>query len=587
MRTRAVGLALLLILLSISPIPAEQLSSTGTIDNPSLDWEGEDTPTFIYEGELSDPQDVDNITLGDEIGVVHFIQLVHADEPLNIEVREDGLLHGQAEANMTAFLSSGRGNPMWIEISSADFTSPNSYLIHIHSNAADEDVELGDQTAAGFVHELDSIGDRSYFSTGGNADIEIQWFGDAMTEFAGHMTHLPSGHVTALNFDNFYGNMTLHTPAVDSRLEIFEFSISAKTNAAAAPWRLNKTILSEGDALCHHDCPNSIDEAIIQSDAVIIENERWVTDGNLSEQDIVDVYSIFIPGESWETHRIIATIDGGDEILQIQSWNNSGEYISPLDVAEGVGTVGLNMTPGYHVVKVSRADSATGTNAYHLELQTINVTGEDAVPVETGEIFDRWKEFIPFYIGIGLLMLAPMGYVLWSLRGTKLSDEVQAHERGRLKRLRERLAKLIATNASEHEIDSALQMLEEVQWRATETEMGDATLTHHTDSVTLKAWQMGHGSLLVGIHVELAPWELAALRFEATGGPSWKITKVSPTSLYDGDEIFLDTLEVGSTRFLRLQLEGSASGLDLHLSGLVDGKPLAAVPARALLMDEE
>ena len=585
MRARAVVLALLLILLSASSIPAEHLTSVDTIDNPSLDWEGQDTPTYVFEGELSDPQDVDNITLGDEFGVVHFIHLVHADEPLRIEVREDGLLHGQAEANMTAFLSSGRGNPMWIEISNTNFTSPNSYRILIHSNAADEDVELHEQTAAGYVHELDSVGDRSYFTTGGNADIEIQWFGGEMTEFVGHMTHLPSGHVTSLEFDNFYGNMTIHTPNVDSRHERYEFSISAKTIAAAAPWQLNKTILSGGDALCYHDCPNNIDEDIIQNDAVVIEDTRWETDGNLSEQDVVDVYSIFIPGEAWETHRLIATIEGGDEILQIQSWNNTGEFISPLDFAEGVGTVGLNMTPGYHAVKVTNPDSAIGTTPYHLVLQTINVSNEEDKPVEAGPIVDRWKEFIPFYIGIGLLMLAPMGYVLWSLRGTKLSDEVQAHERGRLKRLRERLSKLITTNAEEHEINSALQMLEEVQWRATIAEMGEAALSHHTESVTLKAWRMEQGSLLVGIHVEIAPWELAALRFEAAGGPSWKIIKVSPTSLFDGDEIFLDTLDVGATRFLTLELEGTATGLDLHLSGLVEGKPLAAIPARALLMD--
>jgi len=587
MRTRAVGLALLLILLSVSPIPAEHLDSLGAIDaDPSLDWEGEATPTLIYEGELSNPQDVDNITLGDEVGVVHFIHLVHADEPLKIEIREDGLLHDEAETDMTTFLSSGRGNPMWIEISNVDFTSPNSYRILIHSNAADEDVELGDKTAAGFVHELDSVGDRSYFTTGGNADVELQWDGDEQTEFVGHMTHMPSGQVTALEFDNYYGNMTLHTPAVDSRHERYEFSISARTSAAAAPWTLNKTILTLGDELCHHDCPNSIDEDIIKNDAVTIEDQRWDTTGNLSEQDTVDVYSIFIPGETWETHRLIATIEDGDEVLQIQSWNNSGDYISPLDVAEGVGTVGLNMTPGYHAVKVTRADSATGSNSYHLVLQTINVSNEDDKPIESGPIVDRWKEFIPFYIGIGVLMLAPMGYVLWSLRGSKLSDEVQSHERGRLKRLRERLARLINTNADEFEIDSALQMLEEVQWRATVAEMGEAELSHHTESVTLKAWRMGHGSLLVGIHVEVAPWELAALRFEAAGGPSWKITKVSPTSLYDGDEIFLDTLDVGTTRFLRLELEGTATGLDLHLSGLVEGKPLAAIPARALLMDE-
>ena len=587
MRTRAVVLTLLLILLSASSIPAEQLSSTGTIDDSLLDWEGEDTPTLIYEGELSDPQDTDNITLGDGHGVVHFIQLIHADEPLKIEVREDGLLHDEDESNNTAFLSSSRGNPMWIEISSTNFTSPNNYRIYVHSNSADEDVALDDQNAAGYIHEFDSEGDRSYFSTGGNAEIEIHWSGGDMTEFVGYMTHQPSGEVTELDFDGGHGNMTVHTPGVDSRLERYEFSIWARANAATAVWSLNKTILSHGDSLCHHDCPSTIDETLFQADAVAIGNDIWVTEGNLSQHDLADIYPIYIAGESWETHRLIASLEGDGVEVQLQSWNNSGTFLSPVTMVDGVETVGLNMTPGYHLVMVKRLNTAEGDNAYHLVLQTINVTSDDAAPIKESDIVDQWKEFIPFYIGIGLLMLAPMGYVLWSLRGTKLAGEVQAHESARLKRLRERLSNLIENNASEHEISSALSMLEDVQWRAAEAEMGEAALTHHTDSVTLKAWRIGQGSLLVGIHVEQAPWELAALRFEAAGGPSWKISSVSPISLYDGDEIFLDTLAVGSTRFLRLQLEGEADGLDLHLSGLVEGKPLAAIPARALLMDGE
>ena len=588
MRTRAVVLGLFLILMTASPIPAEQLSSVGTVDGPVLDWEGEATPTLIYEGQLSDPQDIDNITLGNLGGAVHFIHLVSADEPLKITVREDGAVHGEEEGDNVTFLLSGNGNAMWVEISNVIFTSPNSYQIHVHSNSADDDVSLADLTGAGYIHESDTEGDRSYFSTGGNADIEIQWFGGAMTEFVGYMTHLPSGEVVELDFDdNSTNTLTLHTPAVDSRFENFEFTIWARTEGVAGVWSLNKTILSEGDALCPHDCPNTIDETRFQAEAVVIGNEHWATEGNLSGEDTVDVYPIFIQGETWETHRLIATIEGDDSVVQIQSWNNSGEFLTPLDVEEGVGTVGLNMTPGYHLVKVSRTEGAIGAEGYLLTLQTINVTSEDAAPIEAGDIVDRWKEFIPFYIGIGLLMLAPMGYVLWSLRGTKLADEVQAHERARLKRLRERLARLIETDGSEHDINSALEMLEAVQWKATVAEMGEATLTHHTDSVTIKAWRIGLGSLLVGIHVEQAPWELAALRFEAAEGPSWRITKVSPNSLYDGDEIFLDTLQVGSTRFLTLQLEGSASGLDLHLSGLVEGKPLAAIPARALLMEDD
>ncbi|HIH81568.1 MAG TPA: hypothetical protein HA309_03945, partial [Candidatus Thalassarchaeaceae archaeon] len=78
------------------------------------------------------------------------------------------------------------------------------------------------------------------------------------------------------------------------------------------------------------------------------------------------------------------------------------------------------------------------TNAYDLNIQTVNMTPEDAEPFE-GEMVDRWKEFIPFYIAVGALLLAPLGYVLWSSRGIALDNEVQAHERGRLKRLRERI----------------------------------------------------------------------------------------------------------------------------------------------------
>ena len=142
--------------------------------------------------------------------------------------------------------------------------------------------------------------------------------------------------------------------------------------------------------MCHHDCPNTVDETRFQTEAVILENGRWATDGNLSGQDTVDVYPIFIEGESWETHRLIATIEGDGTVVQIQSWNNSGEFLTPLDVADGIGTVGLNMTPGYHLVKISRSTSAIGVNAYHLDLQTINITSEDAGPA--GEIVDRWKD---------------------------------------------------------------------------------------------------------------------------------------------------------------------------------------------------
>ena len=102
MRRRAVGLALLLIVFSASAICAEQLESVGSLDEePQREWEGDMTPTQIYEGVLSDPQDSDNISLIDGPNMVHFVQLIHADEPLKIEIQEDGYIHDQEIANVT------------------------------------------------------------------------------------------------------------------------------------------------------------------------------------------------------------------------------------------------------------------------------------------------------------------------------------------------------------------------------------------------------------------------------------------------------------------------------------------------------
>ena len=61
MRRRAVGLAMLLIVFSTSAICAEQLESVGSLDDePLREWEGIETPTLIYAGVLSDPQDSEN-----------------------------------------------------------------------------------------------------------------------------------------------------------------------------------------------------------------------------------------------------------------------------------------------------------------------------------------------------------------------------------------------------------------------------------------------------------------------------------------------------------------------------------------------
>ena len=59
MRMRAVAMGMLLIVLSVTSVPAEQLESVDSIEDSSVTWEGNSTSTLVFEGVLSDPQDVD------------------------------------------------------------------------------------------------------------------------------------------------------------------------------------------------------------------------------------------------------------------------------------------------------------------------------------------------------------------------------------------------------------------------------------------------------------------------------------------------------------------------------------------------
>ena len=109
-------------------------------------------------------------------------------------------------------------------------------------------------------------------------------------------------------------------------------------------------------------------------------------------------------------------------------------------------------------------------------------------------------------------------------------------------------------------------------------------LRHNTEQVEICAWRINEGraTMLIGIRIAESPWDLAAIRVYAPEGSSVNIAEVSPKHLFNGDEIFLDTLSPQTNTFLRLTISGEPSNIGFHLSGLVNGEPLAAVPNRAI-----
>ena len=50
--------------------------------------------------------------------------------------------------------------------------------------------------------------------------------------------------------------------------------------------------------------------------------------------------------------------------------------------------------------------------------------------------------------------------------------------------------------------------------------------------------------------------------------------------------MFLDTIHNNTRIFIQVDLQGNANSIDIHLSGMVDGEPMASKPANTIYRDK-
>ena len=86
----------------------------------------------------------------------------------------------------------------------------------------------------------------------------------------------------------------------------------------------------------------------------------------------------------------------------------------------------------------------------------------------------------------------------------------------------------------------------------------------------------GAWPVVVGVHVLNGTWDLAALRFDAPDGEAFEVVGLEPRFLFQGEEVFLDTMGPGHSTYLMAELNGSAQRVDVELNGRMDGVPFAA-----------
>ena len=354
-----------------------------------------------------------------------------------------------------------------------------------------------------------------------------------------------------------------------------EFRMTSET---LAEWNIALTEYPKGDAGAMGDAPDRL--WMISDDFSNWPNVSFnqTIEARMSGDEFVDVFAFEVTSANGSKLHIDADLT---QPVTYQIFVLNQETWSIENASDG----GLIDAPyGIHAIRVEKIGDASLTY-YDFKL----IDDGEIVEIDPGLFTDQSNLFTDYYIFAGIFLLAPAVLVIFWNRNRWRDGinqiEIEQHELRRLRRLRERLTALLAEeDTNEQVIDSALHQLGDSPWQAVVEDWGEPLLRHNTEQVEICAWRINEGkhTMLIGIRIAESPWELAAMRVYAPEGASVSIAEVSPKHLFNGDEIFLDTLSPLTSTFLRLSISGEPSNIGFHLSGLVNGEPLAAVPNRAI-----
>ena len=76
------------------------------------------------------------------------------------------------------------------------------------------------------------------------------------------------------------------------------------------------------------------------------------------------------------------------------------------------------------------------------------------------------------------------------------------------------------------------------------------------------------------------------MKFEANLGSDWNVEMVEPKLLCRAKRDFpRHTIYSNSRVFIRVDLAGKSNSVDIYLSGMVNGEPIAAKPANTIYRD--
>ncbi len=321
----------------------------------------------------------------------------------------------------------------------------------------------------------------------------------------------------------------------------------------------------------------------------------------LSVHDISDVYKIEI--DAWEDslHLIQITAEGDVQNLQLEMWDIDQQTWLVNDFIEanysnGKLQTALQVNRGTHFVRVSLIDGEQYLNSQNSTWGQIDDSITYQLSTQYTLIDEGEQPWFPpsdkaiWYGGVmrwvlGSLFLIPVIFLAFDLRKKKKFATMLASKKERLTWFKQRLDDGTSdVKTSRSELVAALVAIATLDWETGLQTWGKPVAQHRTENIAIAAWIVderlvkikGSWPLIIGIHVLEGSWELAALRFDAPQGQPWEVVNVEPRFLYNGEEVFVDTINEGSRTFLAVELNGDSDCVDIELNGKMNNIPMAA-----------
>ena len=315
----------------------------------------------------------------------------------------------------------------------------------------------------------------------------------------------------------------------------------------------------------------------------------------LHKDDYQDILRVETTGWNDSVHLVDVVVEGDIYDLKVIIWNMDQET---WDVLE-------QTTATYSMDKI-RVSMDVGLGTHFIGIQHIN--GSDAldsnadvakwkIRVSTAVLDEGEEPWFPaseavkeaadvFYWLMGIILILPFIIFYISQNKNRKFAEEFAKKKNRLDWLSK---KLDEGSFSQTDLSRALKSVSSLRWEEALEVWGDVQVRHYTTGVDMAVWSLderlgenGCWPILIGLTPQDCEWSVAALKFEAHEGTEWKVSRIEPKLLHRNNEIFLDTIHDNSRLFIRVDLEGNAKSVDIHLSGMVSGEPMAAKPANTL-----